>query len=159
MNAFSSQVLRVRRIVCVAFFCLVGCTEEKPLTGTGPFVTTGLLNITGRVWTEAGAPLTGFRVYANVNDDDIIRLYPAILPVLSGANGSYSTQLERIIEWRPPTAPDSVPIRLAAESVRPEDHNADGSVRRVETQAWGKFGRPPQAPGALIVDFVIPNKR
>lgn len=158
MNARAVQILRVLSTT-VVLLCVVGCKEEQPLTGTTPFARTGVLNVGGRVLGVDGRPLASFRVFAGVNVDSIRNIYAAILPVVSGANGEYATQLVRYIDWLPPEAPDSVPIRLAAESVRPEDHNADGSVRRVETQVWGKFVRPPQAPGTLVVDFVIPNKR
>lgn len=158
MNARALQMPRALATTAVLLY-VVGCEAEQPLTGTGPFVTTGLLDVSGRVQSADGVPLPAFRVFAVVNADSIRNIYPSIPPVVSGATGAYSTQLQRFIDWLPPEAPDSVQIRLAAESVRPEDHNVDWSRRRVEMKAWAKFVRPPQAPGVLVVDFVIPNKR
>lgn len=137
----------------------IGCESAVQPGSTSGLAATGVLEVRGRVIGVNGAPLDSFRVFANVNTDSIRAIYEVLTGAVTGPDGTVEIRIKRYYFSTAPDAPGSVPLRIAAESMRARDRNRDGSPRRIDIQRWVKFAKPPLAPGTLTVDLAVPNIR
>ena len=140
--------------------CLVvslGCKQAATGIPTGEWALTGVVVVTGRVLNAAGVPVDSFRVSGGVPNGGQA-LYSQGLTTLTGADGRYSLRVERSA-GAPPISPDSVIMRVGAQSLKLADRNSDGTARIVAQEVWISFGPMTLTPAVYSVDFSVPVVR
>ncbi|MCC6242692.1 MAG: hypothetical protein IT353_07605 [Gemmatimonadaceae bacterium] len=141
----------------LATMAVSSCKDAIEPTGTADFGATGVAIVTGRVLTVSGTPLDSFRVAGGVPNGGQA-LYSQGVNLVTGADGRFTLRVERSF-GAPPISPDSVILRLGAQSLAVSDRNPDGSARLAHVETWITFAIPPRAATTHIVDIIVAGIR
>ena len=152
--------MNIRKRTVILTLCLgipVGCQQPATVITTGAWALTGVVVVSGRVLNAAGVPVDSFRVSGSVAPGSGA-LYNQGVTTVTGQDGRYTLRIERS-GGGPPLVPDSVLLGLGAQSLKPSDHNVDGSSRVGRREVWITFGTLTLPPAVFAVDFVVPVVR
>lgn len=140
-------------VVGIAATLALSCEKREPDLSTGPYATTGVTLVSGRVVSTSGTPLDSVRILGGVPDGAYAE-YSQGVYVLSATDGTYILRIERGA-FHPTLAPDTVLLRVRVDPLKYADRLPGTTPPSVLRELRITFGEPSNPSVTVVPDIVL----